>query len=299
MSGARSTTTSMPVARSAVPNPLERRRQKQWRRLMSVIAAMVLVLVGLGAQAAMVLRPQAPPLQPLRPPTLQPPPMEFSKLVADGKPWEPTATDAPVTRDELVVLIAALERTEHVQRTLKQNRRVAAAIMVASRRWSVDPLDLAALGWIESRFRPDAVSRSGACGMFQQLPRYARPWPTSCRALMNPTMAAFHAGAFIDRYRRRWGPGWTCHYNGGIVCGPRALTYAARHAQVRQQLGKALVRLRLTPDLSAGIASASRESREAARALLNPFHQPDPAIGEELRAWDDWDGWHASDPRAW
>lgn len=200
----------------------------------------VLVLI-IGS--ASLLSANTPPLQSLEPVTLQFRPLAFHKSVPHGKTVV-TLPERPPSLDEVVHLIEALQRTEHIRANPKRNRAIAAAVLNATARWPLSPIDLLALGWIESRLRPDALSGSGACGMFQQLPRYARPFTVGCERLSHPALSAWHAGAFIQAYQRRWGSHWVCHYNGGIICGPRAIQYAMRYHEVHHRLEKALVRLR-------------------------------------------------------
>jgi hypothetical protein len=236
---------------------------------MVVVFAATLVLGGAGAQAAIAMRPPTPMLRSLAAPTVPDSALRFSKRVPVDKHLRFTmpVPTAP-TLDELTNVMVALQRTEHIRMAPKDTRHLAAAIIMGADRWNIDRLDLTALAWIESRFRPDAISGSGACGMFQQIPRYARPLPTTCARLHDPAIAGWHAGAFIARYQRRWGANWTCHYNGGMVCGPRAWTYAIRHAQVREQVGKALVRLRQTPRWAHELGPPTIAARESARSLL-------------------------------
>jgi hypothetical protein len=207
----------------------------RWAGVMSVL----LLLAG----SASLLSADAPPLHSLEPVTLQFRPLAFHKSVPDDKPAI-AARALPPTLDELMHLIRSLQRTEHIRANPKLNQEIAAAILNATARWPLSPLDLLALGWIESRLRPDARSGSGACGMFQQLPRYARPYPVGCDRLSHPALSAWHAGAFIQAYQRRWGSYWVCHYNGGMICGPRAIQYAMRYHEVHHWLEKELVRLR-------------------------------------------------------
>ena len=217
--------------RAAVRSPIVRR----WAWLTGV-----LLLIG---SSASLLSADTPPLQSLEPVTLQFRPLAFHKSVPDGKPVE-AVPEQPPSFDEVVHLIETLQRTEHIRANPKRNREIAAAVLNATARWPLSPIDLLALGWIESRLRPDARSGSGACGMFQQLPRYARPFTVGCERLSHPALSAWHAGAFIQAYKRRWGSHWVCHYNGGMICGPRAIQYAMRYHDVHHRLEKELVRLR-------------------------------------------------------
>ena len=67
------------------------------------------------------------------------------------------------------------------------------------------------LARIESRWTPAARSEAGACGVWQQIPRYAR-WATSCGALQRqPIHAALTAISTWRTMRRLCG-------EGAIVC---------------------------------------------------------------------------------
>ncbi len=60
-----------------------------------------------------------------------------------------------------------------VARLPAEGRRWAPAIAEAARRHGLDPRLLAALVWVESSFRPDAVSPAGAVGLTQLMPATA------------------------------------------------------------------------------------------------------------------------------
>jgi hypothetical protein len=241
---------------------------RRWMALLAV--AIVGMLYGAAG------RGPAPALESLEPVALHVGALHFDKSVPDGKPEARAEATAP-TLAEMETLIGWLRRSEHMRVDAKKDRRIAAAILLATQRWPVDPVQLMALGWIESRLRPEAESGSGACGLFQQLPRYARPMPTPCHRLHVPELAAYHAGAFIRSYERRWGAGWPCHYNGGMVCGARAIAYAVRLTEVTQALRKELVRLRepaALPDDAPSAAPWAAADAVAAHEPTDPAEEP-------------------------
>jgi soluble lytic murein transglycosylase-like protein len=85
------------------------------------------------------------------------------------------------------------------------------------------PPDLAvSLAWHESAFRRDMVSRAGAAGPMQVIPRWACPrgQADGCDLVRAGTRT-------LARLVRRHGPERAvCHYNAGNVCGRRAARYA-------------------------------------------------------------------------
>lgn len=78
------------------------------------------------------------------------------------------------------------------------------------------------LAWSESRFQADAVSRVGAVGPLQVLPRYWCPGGTveGCDLALAGTMALRQ---LFDEHGIERG---LCHYAAGNVCNDRALRYA-------------------------------------------------------------------------
>ena len=85
-------------------------------------------------------------------------------------------------------------------------------------------LDLIAVGYVESKFGYRGnylVSRRGACGVFQQIPRYAYPAdfakPT-CDSLQSPDESSFRASAALMEMSEIYGEDRFCHYNAGNVC---------------------------------------------------------------------------------
>jgi hypothetical protein len=85
--------------------------------------------------------------------------------------------------------------------------------------------DLLAVAWVETagRYRSDLVSRAGACGVMQVLPKWSE---ASCADMAYP-LHGFVAGAAAWAYWERRRPLQTAeHYNGGNNPGARAQSYA-------------------------------------------------------------------------
>jgi hypothetical protein len=101
----------------------------------------------------------------------------------------------------------------------------------------VDGLDLAALAWIETggSYRRDRVSRAGACGVLQVLPRWST-W--TCEQMKGPLIGVV-AGATSWAYwvgRSRSLEQAATMYNGGNRPGARAILYGRMWAHERRIL---------------------------------------------------------------
>ncbi|MBD36090.1 MAG: hypothetical protein CL512_04915 [Actinobacteria bacterium] len=111
---------------------------------------------------------------------------------------------------------------------------------------------LIALGYEESRFgfqhvlkgRVLRVKSSGACGIFQQLPKYALGGKTTCDRLQDPKEAVKQALAYLKMIEKRFKPRHKgkgelkmdramCHYFSGNRCDRSARKYSARHRATR------------------------------------------------------------------
>lgn len=111
---------------------------------------------------------------------------------------------------------------------------------------------LIALGYEESRFgfqhvlagRKLRVKSSGACGIFQQLPKYALGGKTTCAKLQDPREAVKQALAYVKMIEKRFKPRHKgkgelrmdramCHYFSGNRCDRSARKYSARHRATR------------------------------------------------------------------
>lgn len=93
--------------------------------------------------------------------------------------------------------------------TADQRRSVLAAIVRESRRQGLDPVMVAALIEIESRFDPFAKSRVGACGLMQLMPPTARELATpnarlDARHLFNPVLNIELGTTYLARLLQRF-----------------------------------------------------------------------------------------------
>jgi len=116
-------------------------------------------------------------------------------------------------------------------------------------RTSESLLDLISLGYVESKFGYRGnflISRRGACGVFQQIPKYAYPTdfakPT-CNSLQSPDEAAFRAAAALQEMKNLYGEERFCHYNSGNTCGSQAYKYQSAVFSIRSRIQKIFWRL--------------------------------------------------------
>ena len=128
-------------------------------------------------------------------------------------------------------------------------------------------LDLISVGYIESKFGYRGnflISRRGACGVFQQIPKYAYPAdfakPT-CESLQSPDEAAFRASAALREMADLYGEDRFCHYNAGNVCGQQAYGYQSAVLRTRNRIQKILRRLQ-HPTLAAQAVSRFLYTRD-------------------------------------
>ena len=100
---------------------------------------------------------------------------------------------------------------------------------------NIRPTVMLSLMHEESRFRPDAVSKAGACGMTQVLPQYTKDPKLSCRALLDPTIS-IEAGTkalsrwYNSKYAKRDYRVALCAYNAGYRCKKAQQLYSSRGA---------------------------------------------------------------------
>jgi hypothetical protein len=120
---------------------------------------------------------------------------------------------------------------------------------------------LISLAYNESRFgykqalkgKP-VKSGMGACGIYQQIPRYAEGGSTSCAKLQDVKHATMQAVAYLKFVERKYKARSAtrldlamCHYYSGNRCDRTALAYAKRHKVIRV---KALRKLRKLTQLA-------------------------------------------------
>lgn len=86
---------------------------------------------------------------------------------------------------------------------------------------NIDPHLFVSIMWAESRFKEQAKSNGGACGITQVLPKYTRPKVT-CQDLKNPKVGIYYGyktfSMFYNRYAKRNVDTALCAYNAGFRC---------------------------------------------------------------------------------
>ena len=94
-------------------------------------------------------------------------------------------------------------------------------IIKQSKENKIDPLFYTALLWSESRFTPDAVSKSKACGISQVIPKYTNP-RVSCNDLKDPKVGIKYGAKALSfwyySYSKRNKKIAICAYNMGYKC---------------------------------------------------------------------------------
>mgnify|MGYP001185395116 FL=1 len=81
---------------------------------------------------------------------------------------------------------------------------------------------LVAMIYTESRWNPKAVSRSGACGLTQVLPKYTRKPRLKCKDLFDPELSIEVGAKKLNYWIYKYGRGnkrtGLCGYNAGFRC---------------------------------------------------------------------------------
>jgi len=87
-----------------------------------------------------------------------------------------------------------------------------------------EPEMLVAMIHYESRWTPRAISRGGACGLTQVIPRWTRP-RKSCQQLLFPPISIYEGAKMLRRWMDKFGRGSLsrslCGYNAGYGCRSR------------------------------------------------------------------------------
>ena len=122
-------------------------------------------------------------------------------------------------------------------------------VVAAAEAHEVEAEVLVALIHEESRWKPHAVSRSGACGLTQVLPKYTRPY-ISCKRLKNPIASIWAGAKALSYWLHKYGRGdyrkGLCGYNGGYRCkdSKSAQRYSRRVLRLRHKIEKNLLTIR-------------------------------------------------------
>ena len=133
------------------------------------------------------------------------------------------------------------------------------AVVEAAEQNNIDPVILAALIHVESRWTPDAVSKSGACGLTQIMPRWSTDRKKSfgkrltCQQLLEPE-ASIRRGAkifgyWLHKYAKKKYKTALCGYNAGFRCKgekpyPRGVAYAKNVLRYAKRMKKEIKILR-------------------------------------------------------
>ena len=116
----------------------------------------------------------------------------------------------------------------------------------------IDPVILTSVIYVESRWNPTVVSRDGACGLTQVLPRYSAGTRgrfgkrLTCKQLKNPETSIKRGSQILSWWLRNYGKGrYTlalCGYNAGFRCKGPNKSKGHRYAQKVLRISKKLKR---------------------------------------------------------
>jgi soluble lytic murein transglycosylase-like protein len=115
-------------------------------------------------------------------------------------------------------------------------------IVKAAKKGGLDPLTMAAVGWVESGMLTTVVSRAGAIGPLQVMPKY---WCPKGQAQGCDTISA---GIEAFKVWRKHFPklkDTLCHYNSGWKCNRYSRHYARSVLRERRKIKVNLNRLKL------------------------------------------------------
>ncbi len=134
---------------------------------------------------------------------------------------------------ETLLMCAALLAPYANAPNLKGRLTTCVKVATTAQEHGLDPKTMIALGWVESGMLATAVSRAGAVGPMQVLPRYCCPNKKARGCdLIAAGMRAF------KRWRKHYKPirETLCHYNAGWKCGGRSKAYARAVLRERARL---------------------------------------------------------------
>ena len=137
-------------------------------------------------------------------------------------------------------------------------------VVESAEEYNIDPAVMVSLIFVESRWKASAVSRDGACGLTQVLPRYSGGTRNrfgeklTCKQLQNPVTSIQRGTRILNYHLRRYRKSYKrslCAYNaGGSRC----------RRDSRQNKGHRYARkvLRLSRLLKRRVKRIEREERE-------------------------------------
>ena len=121
-------------------------------------------------------------------------------------------------------------------------------VVESSEQHNLDPAVLVSLVFVESRWTPTAVSRDGACGLTQILPRYSAGFKNrfgkklTCTQLKDPETSLRRGAKILNWWIQRYGKGrhstGLCGYNSGFRCKGEQEVKGHRYARSVLRLSK-------------------------------------------------------------
>lgn len=129
------------------------------------------------------------------------------------------------------IVHSALPLSKHQARNA---HRYEKTIFKEAAKHNVNPYLLTSLIYVESSFRPHVVSRAGACGLTQVIPKYTGLRETggnkyTCTQLKNPATAIRVGAQILSYVTRVYAKGdinkGLCYYNAGTKCITRKSFY--------------------------------------------------------------------------
>ena len=139
-------------------------------------------------------------------------------------------------------------------------------ILEMSEKYDIRPAVMVALIHEESRYKANAVSRAGACGLTQVLPKYTQNPKLSCRQLKNPRVAIETGSKTLSKfyyssYAKQNYKTALCTYNAGYRCKKSSASYSENGHRYAKRI----------------LRRAARIAR-AANSYLSTANQLDPYI---------------------
>jgi soluble lytic murein transglycosylase-like protein len=132
-------------------------------------------------------------------------------------------------------------------------------VVEAAEQSEIDPAIFVALIYVESRWSPKAVSRSGACGLTQIMPRWSTDRKRSigkrltCQQLFEPEISIRRGAKILAYWFHKYGKKRyktaLCGYNAGFRCKgkspyPRGVAYAKKVLRYAKKIKKEVKLLR-------------------------------------------------------
>ena len=120
-----------------------------------------------------------------------------------------------------------------VLRTYEERMDTCLNIAALAKEWMVEETFAIAIAWVESKFSETVVSKAGAVGPMQVLPKY---WcPNGKHKGCNLTIVGIRA---LDRLVSKYDTlaAAACHYNSGLKCYKQSRRYATRVLVLKQRL---------------------------------------------------------------